>query len=347
MGEKYSFASDFPSVAEFCNPEFKELDAVDSSDLTPADWTTLAETIVAESNDYDGFVVLQGTDTLEFTSYALSFATAGLKKPVVITGAQLPKHNPASDAQANVVNACRVAAWKARNGAEIIAAVPGVSVVFGSYIIRGTRCRKYSERDLDAFRSINAPPLGRVQLELTLSESALEAPNSPRRHIDAIHFNEDVALLTLYPGMDPELILDLGRKSSGVVLSAYGAGNIPSASTRVDNPHSLVEPIRTLTAEDIPVCLTTRCVVGAAEMGMYEAGSAAEEAGAIILNDMLSEVAYVKLAWVLANKDAWPRNAQRALEGGPGFIGAVRKAMIHPVAGEITSNKKLRRMRSS
>jgi L-asparaginase len=343
QGRQYDLTADFPALSAFCKPMFKELAAVDSSDMCLRDYGRIADSIIEHAEEADGFVVVQGTDTLEFAAPALAFATAGFHKPIMVTGAQLPKSAPGSDAENNIVNACRVASLRVRRRGHMGPAVPEVAVVFGSRIIRGTQCRKYSERDLEAFDTVNAPLLGRIQLQVGLNGDAIryDADQSMSPPTEPAAFDEDVSVVSLHPSLKPEILEAVGDRSSGVILSAYGAGNIPCAKTRKANPYALEDAIRVLVQEDVPVGITTRCVVGAAEMGSYENGSAAQEAGAMILNDMTTETAYVKLAWVLANQDRWPKHARRALRGGPGFIGGVRKAMLEPIAGEISRNDEI------
>lgn len=342
LGSDYQFEEDFPEVAEFCRPTFRELESVDSSDMNLKDYTRIASVIRQVADQYDGVVVTQGTDTLEFSAPALSFALADLKTPVVLTGAQLSRDVAASDAQNNVTNACWVASLMVERQGNRGPAFPEVVVTFGSKIIRGTRCRKYSERDLDAFNTVNDSLLGRLQLEVSINEPAIQRQSPRDLSVDSPPgFDDQVGIVSLYPSMPPNLLLETGRKCSGVILSTYGAGNIPCSSTRPQNPYGLEKTIATLVEEGIPVGITTRCVVGAAEMGAYENNAAARQAGAMVLNDMTTESAYIKLSWVLANQDLWPKEAKRALEGGPGFIGAVRKAMLDPVAGEISRGEEM------
>jgi len=342
LGEDYRFEEDFPKVAEFCRPTFHELEAVDSSDMNLGDYARIASVIRELADDYDGVVVTQGTDTLEFSAPALSFALADLQMPVVLTGAQLSRDEPGSDAQNNVTNACWVASLMVKRQGERVPAFPEVVVTFGSKIIRGTRCRKFSERDLDAFDTVNGPLLGRIQLEVSLNEPAIRRESARDFAIDSpVEFDDAVGVVSLYPSMRPKLLLEIGHRCSGIILSTYGAGNIPCSSTRSQNPYSLEEAISRLVEAGTPVGITTRCVVGAAEMGAYENNAAARRAGARVRNDRTTETAYVKLSWVLANEHLWPKEAKRALEGGPGYIGAVRKAMLDPVVGEISVGEEM------
>jgi L-asparaginase len=343
LGEQFAFGRAFPAIEAFARATFVELEALDSSNMRPSHWSRVASYISTHSDEHDAFVILQGTDTLAFTAASLAFALHGLGKAVVLTGAQLAMDVPGSDAHANVVNACRVAAWQDR-GRPVLREV---AVVFGSKIIRGTRCRKYSEHELEAFDSVNVPPIGRIRTSLSLESHLLLGGSQRRtRFVAAPSFDARVAMLTVYPGMDPDVITAVGVQSSGLVLAAFGAGNIPSSSATAVNDLSLESSIADLVRQEKPVIVTTQCVTGMAEIGRYETGSKAQEAGAIIANDMTPEAAFVKLAWLLANQDRWPSDARRAVQGKPGRIRAIARAMLWPYAGEITANKLLFRSES-
>lgn len=344
LGDEFDFLGQFPLVGVFSSPTFRELRAIDSSNMGPHDWEDMARCIETCHDDYDGFVVMQGTDTLSFTAAALAFALQGLGKPVVVSGAQLEMDAPGSDAALNVVNACRVASLRVRKGRQGVPVVQEVVVVFGSRIIRATRCRKYSECDLEAFDTVNVPLVGRIRTAIRIDPAMLlntVAFTGAGRFRAASQFDGRVALLHVYPGMDPTILPKIGSDCSGVVLAAFGAGNIPCSTETFRNEYSLQPSIEALVERDTPVVITTQCVTGQAEVGLYETGSAAKTAGAIIVNDMTPEAAFVKLSWLLANQQCWPRKAKQAARGGPGFIGAVRTAMLNNLTGEITENPEL------
>jgi L-asparaginase/Glu-tRNA(Gln) amidotransferase subunit D len=131
-------------------------------------------------------------------------------------------------------------------------------------------------------------------------------------------FDEDVALLQLWPGMDPAVVDAVAARASGLVLAAFGAGNVPSGT----NPRSLEPAIRRAVARGVPVVVTTQCPRGLAEPGLYETGERARAAGAIVAGDMTTEAAFVKLSWLIGN--------------GERGMAALRRAMLTPVAGEVT-----------
>jgi len=341
LGPDFDVAKEFPAISEVCDTKWHEAMWVDSSNLAIPDWTQLARLLSEERDDYDGFVIMQGTDTLAFTAIALAFALRGFGKPIVLSGAQVPLDNPGTDAVTNLVNATRVAALSPRRNGKPESELREVAVVFGSRIIRASRCRKFSERDYEAFDSVNVPAIGTIGTDIWTNEGLLLEPNS--LFTPATEFADGVVLHHVYPGMRPETLEAVSLRSRGVVLAAFGAGNIPCRSDNAGNPYALEPAIRALADKGIPVVVTTQCVTGQAEPGTYSTGTAAKTAGAIIANDLTPEAAYVKLSWLLANEDVWPASAKRALRGGPGFLGAIRHAMLTDYVGEIEPNSKLYR----
>lgn len=336
---RFDFDATFPAVTQLAETAFHEFAALDSSNMGPTDWSRLSEFIANEADAFDGFVILQGTDTLGFTSCALSYSLSDLGKPIVLTGAQLSLDVPGSDAPTNIVNAVRLAAHRDRDARPVLREI---AVVFGSRIIRGTRCRKYSERDLEAFDSVNVPVIGRFQTTLFIDREMLLTRATPERLQPATAFDPNVALVTLYPGISPRVIRTVGDQSSAVVIAGFGAGNIPSSSESFRNPLSLEDEIKRLTNAAKPVVLTTQCVTGQAEVGRYETGSRAKLAGAIVVNDMTPESAYVKVSWLLANRHVWAesKDARHALNKRPD-LEALRYALLHAYSGEVTPNQKL------
>lgn len=341
LGEGFSPTRDFYGITEFCIPSFWKLLSLDSSNLRHSHWQRLAEVIGKQAAFYDAFVVLQGTDTMAYVASAMAFALQGLGKPVIFTGAQLRRGVPGSDALTNIVNAIKVASLVERQPCGDRPALGEVAVVFGSRIIRATRCRKTSEDALEAFDSVNVPLLGRIGLEIRISPFIRLAHLQKHDTFGfqpASEFSKNVALLHVYPGMDPEFLTCVGRRSSAVVLAAFGAGNIPCGTDSERNPFGLQSALDVLYSAGIPVAITTQCNSGQADPGMYEAGEAARRAGAIICNDMSSETAFVKLSWLLANEDRWPAAAQAVRQQGQ-RLEAVRIAMMEDLAGEIGRNE--------
>ena len=254
---------------------------LDSSNLTPDLWAVIARAIFQRMKDFDGFVVAHGTDTLCYTASALAFFLQELNKPVILTGAQVPLEEIGSDGRANLINAVRVA----------ISELAEVAVVFGSLVIRGTRAKKMSVCDMQAFISVNDVPLGTIGLAIRFSEFA--RLRSRRKPMLRVFLNDNVAMVPVYPGMNPEIITFLARTHKGIVIEGYGAGNIPTGEK------SLIPAISTAIAAGVPVVVCTQCIIGSTEMELYQVGRAALDAGAIPAMDMTPETTMVKLMWVL------------------------------------------------
>ncbi len=270
-----------PELKQLADIDVVSVANVDSSNLTPDFWLDLSKAIFQRINDYTGFVVAHGTDTLCYTASALSFLLQELNKPVIITGAQVPLEEVGSDGRTNLINAVRVA----------ISDLAEVAVVFGTLIIRGTRAKKMSVFDMQAFISVNDVPLGTIGLSIKFSDFA--RLRSRRKPLFRPFLNENVAMLPVYPGIKPEVIEYLAGSHDGIVIEGYGAGNIPTGDK------SLIPVIAAAIARGVPVVVCTQCIVGSTEMELYQVGRAALDAGAIPAMDMTPETTMVKLMWVL------------------------------------------------
>ncbi|HAE38629.1 MAG TPA: L-asparaginase 1 [Candidatus Riflebacteria bacterium] len=275
-----------PELSMLAEIDILPLANIDSSDITPAIWLTIANAVYQRMKEYDGFVVTHGTDTMCYTASALSFMLQELSKPVIITGSQVPLEEIGSDGRSNLINAVRVA----------ISDLAEVAVVFGTLIIRGTRAKKTSVFDMQAFVSVNDVPLGTIGLAIKFSSFA--KTRGRRKPMLRTSLNENVALIPVYPGIRPEIIDYIAGIHDGIVLEGYGAGNIPTSGEK-----SLIPAISSAIARNVPVVVCTQCIVGSTEMELYQVGRAALEAGAIPAMDMTPEATLVKLMWVLGQTD--------------------------------------------
>jgi len=278
-----------PEVKTLADVDLLSLANIDSSNLEPAIWPKLSRELYKRYRDYDGFVITHGTDTLAYTSAALSLMVQELGKPVVITGSQVPLEEIGSDGRANLINSFRVA----------VADFAEVAVVFGSQIIRGSRAKKTSAFDMQAFTSANAQPLGTIGLSIKFARESIR--RSKRKPMLQPFLESSVCLLPVYPGIRPDLVTHVSETHKGLVLEGYGAGNLPT-----EGPSSLVPAIQTSTGRGVPVVICTQCLVGSTEMELYRVGRAALQAGAIPAMDMTPEMALVKLMWVLGQTDDLP-----------------------------------------
>jgi L-asparaginase len=270
-----------PELSHIADIDLLAVANIDSSNLQPGLWLTLGRAIHQQMNDYDGFVVTHGTDTLCYTAAALSFFIQELPKPVIITGAQLPLDDVGSDSRMNLINAFRVA----------ISDIAEVAVIFGSQIIRGTRAKKTSAFDLQAITSVNAVPLGSIGLFIKFS--SWKKSRSRRKPLFQPFLNDNVAFVYIYPGFKPEILEHLAATHAGIVLAGFGAGNIPTQHK------SLIPAIHSAREKNVPVVVCTQCIVGSTEMELYQVGRKALDAGAIPGMDMTPETSLVKLMWVL------------------------------------------------
>ena len=269
-----------PEARQIADIDLLPIANIDSTNLEPSLWLTLAKTIFDQMKEYDGFVLTHGTDTLAYTSAALSFMLQELGKPVIITGSQVPLEEIGSDGRGNLINSFRVA----------VSDIAEVAVVFGSLIMRGTRAKKTSAFDMQAFTSANDPPLGHIGLSIKFNPDIRF--RAKRKPLLQAHLDSNIAMLPVYPGLKPEVLEFLAKSHHGVILEGYGAGNIPTEGL------SLVPAIQQATTRNVPVVVCTQCLVGSTEMELYQVGRAALKAGAIPAMDMSPETALVKLMWV-------------------------------------------------
>lgn len=264
--------------------DYKFIANIDSSNMQPAVWTTIAEAIYDEYDKYDGFVVTHGTDTMSYTASALSFALTNLGKPVVLTGAHLYPDATGSDAKNNLINAFHVASM---NLAEVV-------IVFGSWILRGNRSAKKDEGSLETIWSPVFPELGRIRMDIELWNFSPKRDKTKKPVLQA-GFEPNIMVYQTFPGLRPdflEAILDKGAR--GVIIRGFGPGNLPITQ------HSLIETIKKYSQHNIPVVISSQTAVGLTKISLYETGVAAQQLGVIPSEDMTVEATITKLMWVLS-----------------------------------------------
>lgn len=271
-------------LEEDFNITVKTITNIDSTNMQPHHWQSIAQAIGEEYNNYDGFVVTHGTDTMAYTASALSLALHNLGKPVVLTGAQVPPEILGSDALSNLVHACQVATMD----------IAEVCIVFGTKILRGNRSMKVSESERNAFISPVFPDLGSLRLQPELTY-----PNVRRRHSGMVElknaFDGEVVVLKCAPGMSPEAVEAIVESGiGGLILESFGPGNVPNME------NSLIPAIKKASKKNIPVVISTQCIYGTTRMYLYEVGQQVMQLGVIPTRDMTPETAYVKLKWALA-----------------------------------------------
>lgn len=255
---------------------------MDSSNIGIREWDELGALIYEKLDEYSGFVVIHGTDTMIYTASALSFTLRNLPKPVILTGAQRPLSKLRSDARSNLIDSVELATMD----------IPEVLIVFGQYILRGNRTIKISVNRYDAFNSPNYPPLGEIGVKINLDKSLLLKPD--KKLIYQPGFMPTVAMFPVYPTMSVR-VLDCAVNSDVkvIILLAFGAGNLPGK-----NP-DWIPFIEKAVSRGKSVFIGSQSVHGGTDLELYECGRNALQAGAYQLGNMTSAAAYVKLHKIL------------------------------------------------
>ena len=274
-----------PDSKRYCDIDSLQVFNIDSTNIQPKHWLAIADAIEKNYDNYDGFVICHGTDTMAYTSSALSYLIQNSPKPIIITGAQKPISMEITDAKTNLLDSLRFAACPDAHG---------VCIVFNGKVIAGTRAKKLQSKSFNAFDSINFPVLATIRNNKIVHYVKESCPCSyPAFYID---INPRVFLLKLIPGMDPEFLSWIGEHYDAVIIESYGVGGLPSVEHK-----DFLKAVDKLIADGKIVVMSTQVMYEGSDMEVYEVGHVAKERyGLIEAYDMTLEATVTKLMWIMA-----------------------------------------------
>ena len=291
-------------VIAFTNP-------IDSSNVKPDHWVSIGNIINDHRNEYDGFVILHGTDTMAYTASALSYLLHGLNKPVILTGAQLPIAAPRTDARENIITAIEIASSKEGE----MPMVPEVCIYFDSFLLRGNRSKKVESVHFDAFESENYPPLAEAGITIDYNKNVIN--QSLEHPLDfKFKFDNRVSILKLFPGITRSMVHGIlgNNEVKGIVLETYGSGNTPTDKW-------FLEELKEAINRDVLILNVSQCPGGKVMQGRYETSKELEQIGVLSGGDITTEAAITKLMFLLANCESYSE---------------IEQSIVTPICGEMS-----------
>ncbi len=304
-----------PELQKFqCTIDTYQFDPpMDSSDMEPDAWRKLVRIISERYNDYQGFVILHGTDTMAYTASALSFMLEGLCKPVILTGSQLPISVLRTDGKENLLTSIEIAAACNEQGKPM---VPEVCIFFENHLMRGNRTTKMNAENFNAFRSFNYPVLAEAGIHIKYNNVQIHDNGATMELTPHYLLDTNIAVLKLFPGIQENVVASALATEGlrAVILETYGSGNAPRKDW-------FIRLLKEASVRGIVIVNVTQCNAGTVAMERYETGYQLLQAGIVSGHDSTTESAVTKLMFLL----------------GHGYSPEeVRRLMNVPMAGEIT-----------
>ncbi len=293
-------AFDFSQIVDKI-PELQQLNCIiksisfdepiDSSNMNTRYYADIVSIVEENYTNFDGFVVLTGSDTMSYTSSAISFMLENLQKPIIFTGSQLPIGDLRTDAKENLITSIEIASARKDNKPII----SEVCLYFEYKLYRANRTTKISSEQFEAFTSMNFPPLAESGVHLSFNLHLIAQPKKDKKELivrkDLV---DEIVILKLFPGISKQVVKSILNISNlkGVVLETYGAGNAP-------NSKSFIQPIKKAIEKGVKIVSVTQCKSGRVIMGHYDTSLLLKEIGVINGKDITTESAVAKLMYLL------------------------------------------------
>ena len=273
-----------PEAKHICDLSVRQILNIDSTNIQPEHWITIATTIQKEYEVYDGFVITHGTDTMAYTASALSYLIQNSEKPIILTGAQRPISAPITDATKNLMDSLRFASKDH---------VKGVYIVFDGKAIVGTRARKIRSKSYSAFESINYPVVAFIDEARILQY--VETEREPHAPVFYNRLNPKVFVLKLIPGIEPDILEYISEHYDAIIIESYGVGGIPFHDNR-----NFFNELERITKKGKIIVIATQVMLEGSDAEIYEVGfKAINQYNVLQAYDMTVESASVKLMWIL------------------------------------------------